>query len=124
MGSKVPASIDLASSNGAPIGVSATASVGDLIFQSVARAGQWDEVTVDAWHTNPGVAHTLTFEVLDTDGTTVLATLPVEFTTAANQARPVDGWRFRNGVYLAAYADTADIFFVKVRADQLQTAVV
>jgi hypothetical protein len=122
VGSKIPPDIDLATSNGAPVLVSDVASVGQVVYVAVSRAGQWDEVTVEAWH-NDSASHTLTLEVIATDGTTVLAELTKAYTATDNHRVHVSNWRLRNGVSLAVYADTTDVFYVKVEADQLQSAV-
>lgn len=103
--------------------MSDNSSIGQTIYQALARGGQWDEVTVEAWHNDTGASHTLTVEVIAADGSTVLSRITKAYTVTDNHRVHVSNWRLRNGLYLTAYADTVDVFYVKVQANQIDTAV-
>lgn len=113
MGSRTPAPIDLTSYYGQPVLVSATATLGQLVYSVVAAGAQWERVRVLAWHNDIAVDHTLTMEVTDTDGATVLGTLSREFGATENYIEFIAGWKLRQPCELRFYADTTNIVYVK-----------
>lgn len=112
-----PSAISNTAVDGRPILITDTATPGQIIYTVTAGGGDWARVYVQGWHTDT-VTRTIVLEILDTDKSTVLASVSRSIPTLSG---PIDllpgGWRLRNGLSVAAWEATGGIAYVKPQYD-------
>lgn len=117
--SKESSEISDVSNDGRPTSTPLNASPGTIVYgPAVSRGSQWDQVTVEVWHTD-AAAKVVTLAVLDTDGTTVLSSTSRSISASSGPVALVSNWRLRNGLYLSVWWDTVSIGWAKVQSDQV-----
>lgn len=99
-----------------------TATPGQLLRTVIANAGQWEEVTVEGWHTDAGAAHTIVLEVYDPVTSTVIATISRSVAALSGPVVLMSNWRLRNGLQILAWEATGGVAFVKVEYDLISRA--
>ena len=115
---KTPSAISNTAVDGRPILLTDTATPGQVIYTvATSGPGDWVDVTVEGWHTDAGAAHTIVIEVIDTDGTTVLATVSQSVPALSGPVVLISNWRLRNGLSIAAWEATGGVAYVKVEYD-------